>query len=177
MATVGTSNGLGCSAFDPNTDPDPDLIWSSDADPHIFFQILLARRVHMNIIASWPRLAGCLSIPPPAASSTAFRAVCAAPFFCGWNVYSGQSYEHRRVWIRDRLRELSGLFAIEVHADAVMSNQLHVVVRTLAGRAGAWDDAEVARRWLGHFPGTGGKPDQPPEGSVIRDLCRVRLGG
>ncbi len=93
-------------------------------------------------------------------------------FLCGWDAYSGHSYEHRRVWIRDRLRDLSGLFAIEVHAYAVMSNHLHVVVRTLPGRAGAWDDAEVARRWLWLFPGTGGKSGQPPEDSAIRDLCR-----
>ncbi len=46
-----------------------------------------------------------------------------------------------------------------------MSNYLHLVVRTLPGLAGAWDNAEVARRWLGPFPGTGGKPSQPPADS------------
>ena len=33
-----------------------------------------------------------------------------------WDVdpYTGQDYSHRREWVLDRLRELAGLFAIEV---------------------------------------------------------------
>ena len=93
-------------------------------------------------------------------------------FLCGRGSYSGQNYEHRRAWIRDRLRELAELFAVEVHSYAVMSNHLHVVVRTLPGRVGGWEEEEVARRWLWLFPGKGGKPGRPPEEAAIRTLCQ-----
>jgi hypothetical protein len=92
-------------------------------------------------------------------------------FLCGRDSYSGRDYEHRRDWIRDRLRDLAGLFAVEVHAYAVMSNHLHLVVRTLPGRAGGWNDEEVARRWLWLFPGKDGKPGLPPGDDAIRALC------
>jgi hypothetical protein len=45
-------------------------------------------------------------------------------FLCGTDSYSGRDYEHRKVWIRDRLRELAGPFGIEVCDYAVMSNPL-----------------------------------------------------
>ena len=61
-------------------------------------------------------------------------------FLCGRDTYSGRDYEHRRGWIRDRLRELAGLFAVEVHSYSVMSNHLHVVVRTLPRQVEGWDD-------------------------------------
>jgi hypothetical protein len=53
-----------------------------------------------------------------------------------------------------------------------MSNHLHIVLRTLPERVEAWDAAEVARRWLWLFPGTDGKPGQPPAECAINDFCR-----
>ena len=35
-------------------------------------------------------------------------------FLCGVDPYTGQDYSHRKEWILDRMRELAGLFAIEV---------------------------------------------------------------
>lgn len=35
-------------------------------------------------------------------------------FLCGEDAHSGQSYEHRRQWVVDKLGELSRLFAIGV---------------------------------------------------------------
>jgi REP element-mobilizing transposase RayT len=54
---------------------------------------------------------------------------------------------------------------------AIMSNHLHLVVRNLPGRAAAWSDEEVARRWLWIFPGPGGKRGRPPEDAAVRALC------
>ena len=51
-------------------------------------------------------------------------------FLCGIDHYSGQSYEHRRQWVVDRIRLLSSLFAMDVCAYAVMSNHYHLLVET-----------------------------------------------
>jgi hypothetical protein len=34
-------------------------------------------------------------------------------YLCGHDPYSGESYEHRRQWIRDRLEFLAGIFGID----------------------------------------------------------------
>ena len=44
-------------------------------------------------------------------------------FLCGTDSHSRQSFERRRAWVDDRLLFLSGVFAIDVCAYAVMSNQ------------------------------------------------------
>lgn len=51
-------------------------------------------------------------------------------YLCGEDSYSGRIYEHRRGWVRDRLKELGELFGMEVFSYAVMSNHLHLAVRT-----------------------------------------------
>jgi hypothetical protein len=50
-------------------------------------------------------------------------------YLCGVDHYSGQSHEHRRQWIVDRIRLLSSLFTIDVCAYAVMSNQYHLLLK------------------------------------------------
>ncbi len=42
-------------------------------------------------------------------------------FLCGLDDHSGQSYEHRRQWVADKLGQLSQVFAIGICAYAVMS--------------------------------------------------------
>ena len=66
---------------------------------------------------------------------------------CGQEEVSGRNYDHRKEWIRDRLRLLAGIFAVDVAGYAAMSNHLHTIVRTDPARAAGWSEAEVARRW------------------------------
>ena len=73
-------------------------------------------------------------------------------FLCGKDRYSGQSFEHRRQWIEDRLQQLAEVFAVSLWAYAVMSNHLHVVVQLLPDVATQWTDEEVADRWIRLFP-------------------------
>lgn len=81
----------------------------------------------------------------------------------------GDGYEHRKTWIANRLREISGIFSAEVLTYAVMSNHLHVVVRMDPLAVSGWSDGEVARRWLTLFPtetANDGSP-LPPSDSEI----------
>ncbi|MGY3868092.1 transposase [Aeromonas crassostreae] len=72
-------------------------------------------------------------------------------FLCGEDVYSGQSYEHRRQWVIDKLGQLSRLFAIGICAYAVMSNHYHLVLKVESDTAASWSEREVAERWAALF--------------------------
>ncbi len=37
-------------------------------------------------------------------------------FLCGQDAHSGENYDHRRGWIVDRVKQLAGVFAIDVAA-------------------------------------------------------------
>ena len=68
-------------------------------------------------------------------------------FLCGVDSYSGQSYEHRRGWVEQRLLFLSSIFSIDICAYAVMSNHVHVVLHVDVKQLIAWTDNEIVRRW------------------------------
>lgn len=74
-------------------------------------------------------------------------------FLCGDDTQSGNSFEHRRGWIRDRLFQLADVFAIDVAAYAVMSNHYHLVVAVSKAEADAWTGDEVIARWHRLFAG------------------------
>ncbi len=67
-------------------------------------------------------------------------------FLCGVDRFSGNSYDHRRDWIRDRLEALAGLFGVEIAAFAVMSNHVHVILRNRPDVVDLSSNEEVARR-------------------------------
>jgi REP element-mobilizing transposase RayT len=48
-------------------------------------------------------------------------------FLCGEDRVTGENYEHRELWVVEKLRELSEVFAIDVCAYAIMSNHYHVI--------------------------------------------------
>ena len=73
-------------------------------------------------------------------------------FLCGIDPYTGQDYSHRKEWILERLRDLAGLFAIEVCGYSVMSNHLHLVLRNRPDIAEQWSADEIALRWCRVFP-------------------------
>jgi putative transposase len=74
-------------------------------------------------------------------------------FLCGEDAFSGKNYDHRKRWIVDKLKELAGIFAIDVCAYAVMSNHYHVVVHVDQEKGRSWSSEEVIDRWYQLFNG------------------------
>jgi hypothetical protein len=68
-------------------------------------------------------------------------------FLCGVDTLTGKSYEHRREWIVDRIKELVDIFAIDTCAYSVMSNHYHIIVHVDTERASGWNEQEVIERW------------------------------
>lgn len=49
-------------------------------------------------------------------------------WLCGFDSYLSKSFEHRKSWVVDRIREVGSIFACGIYSYAVMSNHLHLVV-------------------------------------------------
>jgi len=100
-------------------------------------------------------------------------------FLCGRDAFTGQSFEHRRAWIRQRLEFLSGVFGIDCLTYTVLSNHVHVVLRSRPDVVREWSDRDVAVRWLRLFPGrreTNGQlaaPDEHEVAMITGDTDRV----
>lgn len=69
-------------------------------------------------------------------------------FLCGDDPVSGKYYNHRKIWLEQRLQFLTGAFAIDVLGFAILSNHFHLVLRNRPDVVDTWSDEEVARRWL-----------------------------
>ena len=98
-------------------------------------------------------------------------------FLCGRDALSGKSFDHRREWIRARLRFLADVFTIDVFAYAVMSNHLHLVVCVDEERSAGLSEDEVIARHTRVYPGTRQKLEGllPPEREKLVGLWRERL--
>lgn len=75
-------------------------------------------------------------------------------FLCGEDKFTGQSYEHRRGWVEDKMLSLAAIFAIDICAYAVMSNHTHLVLHVDADKASNWSIREVLERWHRLHKGT-----------------------
>ena len=71
------------------------------------------------------------------------------------------------------------MFAIDCLTYTVLSNHLHVVLRTRPDLVTEWSDDEVAQRWLRLFPprrekdGTPAEPEEHEIGMITRDAERL----
>ena len=77
-----------------------------------------------------------------------FRDVYVARFCARKDPLTGISLEHREARLDARILELGRLFAVAIHAYAVMSNPLHIVLEVDPNAPAHWSDEEVACRWL-----------------------------
>ena len=101
-------------------------------------------------------------------------------FLCGKDRRSGKDYSHRKQWIRERLEELAGIFALDILGFTVLSNHLHVVVRTRPDIVKGWSDGEVALRWWRLFPqrrnknGTSAEPTEFELNAIRNDTSGLK---
>ena len=75
-------------------------------------------------------------------------------FLCGVDSASGNSFEHRRAWIEDKLLELAQIFCIDLCSYAVMSNHYHSVLHINKHQALSLSNHEVIERWQRIFKGS-----------------------
>jgi REP element-mobilizing transposase RayT len=73
-------------------------------------------------------------------------------YLCGEDYQSGQNFDHRKVWLVERIKFLSSVFAIDVCAYAVMSNHYHLVLFINQDAVNSWSQEEVLERWGQLFP-------------------------
>lgn len=74
-------------------------------------------------------------------------------YLAGQDAVTGKDYGFRREWIRCRMERLASVFGVDILTYAILSNHMHLVVRTRPDVVRAWTDDEVALRWLRIFPG------------------------
>lgn len=100
-------------------------------------------------------------------------------FLYGEDLYSGKNYNHRKNWIKNRLKFLIQIYCIEVLACALMDNHQHTMLRTRPDLLEKLSDKEVLLRWLSLYPkfkGPDGSPIDPSEEQVsmlLNDKVRM----
>jgi hypothetical protein len=90
-------------------------------------------------------------------------------FLCGDDRFSGKNFDHRKLWLQERMEKLAGIVAVDVLGFSVMSNHLHLLLRIRPDIAAARSDEEVARRWWQLHPGRhhdDGTPAEPEPAEI-----------
>ncbi len=64
-----------------------------------------------------------------------------------------KNYLNRRQWVRDKLKALASVYAIDILNYAILSNHVHLVIRNRPDVVAQWSNRELAVRWLRVFPG------------------------
>lgn len=68
-------------------------------------------------------------------------------FLCGTNEITGQSFEHRKQWIQDRIQFLSHHFAIDICSYAIMSNHYHLVLKVNISWLKSLSQEDIISHW------------------------------
>ena len=101
-------------------------------------------------------------------------------YLSGIDALSGTDYSYRKEWIRQRIEKLASVFGLDILTYAIMSNHLHLVLRSRPDVVNAWSDRQVALRWLQIFPGKRideqlGDPTTHDVDTLVNDSERMAL--
>jgi REP element-mobilizing transposase RayT len=101
-------------------------------------------------------------------------------YLCGTDANTGQCYEHRRLWIEERIRLLSSIFSIDICAYSVMSNHVHIVAKICPEAINNMTDQQIIKHWCCLFKGpisiqrfSKGEPLSDSEMKVVSDFISV----
>lgn len=72
-------------------------------------------------------------------------------YLCGDDPVSGENFDHRKVWLVERMKQLASVFSVNICAYAVMSNHYHLVLHVNHKLADSWTQDEVIQRWTRLF--------------------------
>ncbi len=98
----------------------------------------------------------------------------------GFDPVSKKNFDHRKLWIEDRLQELAASFGSIYFAFRYISNHFHLILRSRPDVVTLWDDTEVARRWLTLCPirkrldGTAEEPNEFELNMICNNPIRVK---
>ena len=113
-------------------------------------------------------------------------------FLCGLDKNTGNNYEHRRQWIRERFEFLASVFGIDCLTYTVLSNHLHIVLRSRPDVVNLGQTKRSLAVGAACFPNNATKmenPWSPPSSSStwccstlknwpkFGDVCRISAGG
>jgi len=96
-------------------------------------------------------------------------------WLCGKDPHTGRDYSHRKAWIERRMLELSDVFAVTVHAYAVMSNHYHMEVEYSPREVDGLSNEEVARRWLRAYPPRRAANLELAVSALLQDAERIEV--
>ena len=101
-------------------------------------------------------------------------------FLLGTDPVTGKNFDHRKEWIEQQLQRLAACFGIDLLAFSILSNHFHLILRSRPDVVSAWDDREVARRWLMLCPlrkepdGSAAEPNSMELNSIANDPQKLK---
>ncbi|GAA5506909.1 hypothetical protein [Novipirellula caenicola] len=99
-------------------------------------------------------------------------------FLMGDDPFTGKNFDHRKMWIEQHLMHFAQNFSVDLLGYSLLSNHMHLILRTRPDVVATWSDNEVARRWMmicPHRRDDDGLP-LPPTEPEIRSIagCPVK---
>ena len=94
-------------------------------------------------------------------------------WLCGRDSLTGRDYSHRKAWIEERALSLAEVFAVKIHAYAIMSNHYHIELEYCPGEVRSLTSEEVARRWLRAYPPRRKEHLEAAAAALLEDPARI----
>jgi REP element-mobilizing transposase RayT len=95
-------------------------------------------------------------------------------FLCGQDRASGKNFDHRKLWLIERMKELAAIFAVDICSYGALSNHVHVILHIDPERVHSWTDEQVAARYEKLFRHTVRQWRKLPEREQARKLLQWR---
>jgi len=95
-------------------------------------------------------------------------------FLCGEDDYTGNNYDHRKVWMEEMLQYMAQYFSLDIVSHSILSNHFHIILRNRPDVVKTWSDRRVAEHWLRLYPKDREQEGKPcdPKPSQIRTLAK-----